>query len=201
MTWKPDYLAVADVKAFLRVTDTVDDAQFGSWITAASRAVDRACNRQFGSVVAPVARTYRRAPFYDATTGLFVLEIDDVMTTTGMTINGTAVASYSGAVMLPDNAPADGLPWTRLGLTSWPTLSTPGAPIVNTLVAQWGWTAVPAQVPAACELQVARWNFRRDAPAGVAGSPDQGSEIRLLAKLDPDVATTLAGLVRPRKVA
>lgn len=201
MTWKPDYITAADVKAYLRVTDTVDDAQFASWVTAASRAVDRACNRQFGLAAAPVARVYRRAPFYDYTTGLFVLEIDDLMSTSGLTINGTAYASFSGAVLLPDNAPADGLPWTHLGLTSWPTLSTPGAPILNTLVATWGWTTVPAQVPAACELQVARWNFRRDAPAGVAGSPDQGSEIRLLAKLDPDVATTLAGLVRPRKVA
>jgi hypothetical protein len=199
VTWQPDYLTVANVKAYLRVTDTVDDVQLASWVTAASRAIDRACNRQFGLVAAPVARTYRRAPFYDNTTGLFVLEIDDVMTTTGMTVNGIAYAS-SGAVLLPDNAPADGLPWTRIGFLSWPVLPTPGSPISNVLVAPWGWSAVPAQVPAACELQVARWNFRRDAPAGVAGSPDQGSEIRLLAKLDPDVATTLAGLSRPRKV-
>lgn len=201
MTWKPDYIAAADLRDYLRVTDTVDDVVLASWATTSSRAVDRATNRQFGQLAAPAARVYRRAPVYDPTTGLFVLEIDDLMDATGLTINGTAYASYAGAVLLPDNAPADGLPWTRLGLTAWPTLSTPGAPILNTLVARWGWSAVPAQVPIACKLQGARWNFRRDAPAGVAGSPDQGSEIRLLAKLDPDVATTLAGLVRRRRVA
>jgi hypothetical protein len=54
-------------------------------------------------------------------------------------------------------------------------------------------------VLAAAKLQCARWNFRRDAPAGVAGSPDQGSEIRLLSRLDPDVAVSLAGLSRPRR--
>lgn len=199
MTWKPDYLTVADVKAYLHVTDSVDDVQFQSWVTAASRAIDRATNRQFGQVAAPLARTYRRSPYYDATTGLFTLEIDDLMTTAGLLVNGVAYAS-SGATLLPDNAPADGLPWTAIGFIAWPVLSTPGAPIVNVLTGQWGWSAVPAQVPAAGELQVARWNFRRDAPAGVAGSPDQGSEIRLLAKLDPDVATTLAGLSRRRRV-
>jgi hypothetical protein len=199
VAWKPDYLITADVKTYLRVTDSVDDALFASWITASSRAVDRATNRQFGQVAAPVARTYRRAPFYDATTGLFTLEIDDLMTTAGFLVDGIAYAS-SGTVLLPDNAPADGRPWTHLGFTAWPVLSTPGAPISHVLTGQWGWSAVPAQVPNACQLQVARWNFRRDAPAGVAGSPDQGSEVRLLAKLDPDVATTLAGLSRPRKV-
>lgn len=201
MTWKPDYITAADLKAYLRVTDTVDDVELAAWATASSRAVDRACNRQFGQLAAPAARVYRRAPAYDLTTGLFVLEIDDLMISTGLTINGTAYAAYAGAVLLPDNAPADGLPWTRLGMTAWPTLSTPGAPILNTLVGQWGWSTVPTQVLQACKLQAARWNFRRDAPSGVAGSPDQGSELRLLAKLDPDVATVLSGLVRRRKVA
>lgn len=199
MTWKPDYVTAADVKAYLRVTDTVDDVYLALWATASSRAVDRACNRQFGLEPAPIARTYRRQPFYDVATGLFTLEIDDLMTTAGLLVNGTAYAS-SGAVLLPDNAPADGRPWTHLGLLSWPVQSTPGAPISNVLTGRWGWTTVPTQVPTACYLQAARWNFRRDAPAGVAGSPDQGSEIRLLSKLDPDVATTLSGLGRPRKV-
>lgn len=200
MVWKPDYITSADVKAYLRVTDTVDDAQFSGWATAASRAVDRACNRQFGSVAAPVARTYRRPPAYDPTTGLFVLDIDDVQSSAGLLVNGTAYAS-SVTTLMPDNAPADGRPWTRLGFTSWPVMQSPGGPIVNVITAAWGWTAVPVQVVQACLLQCARWNFRRDAPSGVAGSPDQGSEVRLLAKLDPDVATVLAGLPRPRKAA
>jgi len=201
VTWAPDYLTLAALKSWLRVTDTVDDAEFPTWITAASRAIDRACNRQFGQLAAPTAITYRRPPVLDLTTGLFVLQIHDLQTTTGMLINGTAFASYAGAVMLPEDAPMRGLPWTALGLTAWPTLSTPGAPITNIITAQYGWSAVPAQVTAAARLQVSRWNFRREAPAGTAGSPDQGSEIRLLAKLDPDVATTLSGLTRRRWVA
>jgi hypothetical protein len=72
--------------------------------------------------------------------------------------------------------------------------------VSTVVVAQWGWTAVPAQVIAAAKLQSNRWNKRRNSPLGVAGSPEQGSEIRLLARLDPDVATVLAGLSRRRRV-
>jgi hypothetical protein len=200
MTWAPDYVTAANVASYLRVTDNVDDTWFTTWASASSRAVDRACNRQFGQLAAPAARVYRRRPAYNADTGLWVLEVDDFMDTTGMLINGVAYAS-SGVTLLPDNAAAEGRPWTRIGFTSWPVQPVAGSPVPYTITARWGWSAVPSQVPAACYLQCARWNFRRDAPAGVAGSPDQGSEIRLLARLDPDVATTLTGLARPRRSA
>lgn len=200
MPWKPDYTTLAPTKEYLRVADTVDDTQLAVWITAASRAIDRKTNRQFGSVAAPVTRTYRRTPAYDPTTGLWLLEIDDLQDATGLTINGVAYAS-AGATLLPDNAAADGVPYERVGMGSWPVASSPGAPMLNTLTSQrWGWPAFPTQVPAAVWLQINRWASRRDSPYGIAGSPDQGSEMRLLAKLDPDVATTLAGLSRRRRV-
>jgi hypothetical protein len=52
---------------------------------------------------------------------------------------------------------------------------------------------VPAEVKLATELQASRWAKRRDAPFGVAGSPELGSELRILAKLDPDVEILLGG--------
>jgi hypothetical protein len=199
MTWKPDYVTAVQVADFLRISDTVDNTQFGMWATAASRAVDDKTNRQFGQLAAPAARTYRRPAVYNPASGLWELEIDDVQDVTGMLVAGVAYAS-AGAVLLPDNAPADGKPWERLGFTMQPLLPTAGAPMTTVITARWGWTTVPAQVTGACYLQSARWAARRDAPFGIAGSPDQGSEIRLLAKLDPDVATTLAGLSRRRRV-
>ncbi len=199
MAWKPDYLTLADIKGYARIDDTVDDAELAIWITAASRAIDKKTNRQFGQLAAPAARTYRRTPVYDPTTGLWVLEIDDVQDVTGMLVNGVAYAS-SGATLLPDNAPADGLPWERIGFTAWPTPSYPGSPVTNVLMARWGWQAIPSQVVGAGKLQISRWTARRDSPYGISGSPDTGGEMRLLAKLDPDVATTLAGLSRRRRV-
>jgi hypothetical protein len=191
VAWAPDYVTTSDVKTYLNVTDTLDDTLLGVWATAASRAVDRVTNRQFGKLSVAAARTYRRPAYYNPTTSLWQVDIDDVADLTGLLVGGVAYAS-SGAVLLPDNAPADSRPWTALGFTTCPT-----SPLVVTAI--YGWASVPTQVTAACYLQAARWNFRRNAPAGVAGSPDQGSEVRLLAKLDPDVATTLVGLRRRRK--
>lgn len=193
MPWAPDYITTADLKSYLDISDTVDDVQLATWCTAASRAIDKRCNRQFGQLSVAAARTYRRPATYDVESCLFLVELDDVQDVTGLTVNAVAYAS-SGAVLLPDNAPADGRPWTRLGFTTYPTM-----PLV--VVARWGWSAVPAQVVGAAKLQANRWNARRRSPLGVAGSPDQGSEMRLLARLDPDVSTSLAGLSRRRRVA
>lgn len=198
MPWKPDYLTLADVKGYARISDTVDDAELAIWITAASRAIDNLCNRQFGQVPGPVARTYRRPAPLNPLTGLWELEIDDLQDTTGLLVNGVAYAS-SGAVLLPDNAAAEGVPYTRIGLISQPVLSSPGAPYTNVLIGRWGWTAVPVQVVGAGKLQVSRWAARRDSPYGIAGSPESGSELRLLARLDPDVRTSLMGLSRRRR--
>jgi hypothetical protein len=199
VAWKPDYISATDVAAYLRVDDTVDNVEFGIWATASSRAFVKRTNRQFGQLAAPAARTYRRTPYLDRVSGLWVLEIDDVQDVTGLLVNGVAYAS-SGAVLLPDNAPADGEPWQRLGFVTWPFPSFPGQPQTNVVTARWGWTAIPSQVIAAAKLQCSRWNSRRDSPFGIAGSPESGSEMRLLARLDPDVATTLLGLSRRRRV-
>lgn len=198
MAWKPDYVTVADAKAYLRIADTVDDAQLALWVTAASRAVDKRCNRQFGLATAAVARTYRRPPNYNPVSGLWELEVDDLMVTP--TLVGTGAWASAGWTLLPDSAALEGIPWQRIGTTSQPVMVSPGAPYPVLVTAQWGWTTVPAQVQTAVLLQVARWYARRDSPLGVAGSPDLGSEIRLLARLDPDVSTTLAGLSRRRAV-
>jgi hypothetical protein len=202
MPWKPDYITVAQASAYLQIPvgDTVDDVELQVWVTSASRAIDRFCNRQFGQLAAPAARVYHRPAVYDATEGLWCLEIDDVQDITAATVNGVAFAS-SGAVMLPRNAPADGLPWEQIGFSSMPADTAPGAPVLATLSMRWGWATQPAQVGGAARLQVSRWNFRRNAPAGYAGSPDSGSEQRLFSKLDPDVKTTLLGLRRRRMVA
>lgn len=199
MPWKPDYITTAQLKSYLDISDTVDDVEMAVWCTASSRAIDDRCNRQFGQLAAPAARIYRRAPILNPETGLWEMEIDDVQDVTGALVNGVAYAS-SGAVLLPDNAPADGEPWTRIGFTACPTPSYAGTPVTNVITMRWGWTAVPTQVVAAAKLQSNRWNARRRSPFGTAGSPDQGSEIRLLARLDPDVATVLAGLSRRRRV-
>lgn len=192
MPWAPDYISDEEAADFVRAPGVGLD-ELATWCTAASTAINKRCNRQFGKVDTLTERTYRRPAVWSSALGLYLVEVDDVQDVTGMTVGGTAYAD-SGAVLLPDDAPERGRPYERLGFESRPT-----SPMVA--VALWGWTAVPAGVVGAAKLQVSRWSSRRDSPYGVAGSPTDGSEIRLLSRLDPDVATTLAGLSRRRRVA
>lgn len=192
MPWAPDYVTSADLKGDLRITDNGDDAQVARAITAASRAVDRATNRQFGLVDAAEDRIYpaswRR--------GRWLVKIDDLMTETGFTVT-TVDGTVTAYRLHPVNAAAEGRPWTRLVIDPASPVQPTGEPYEEiTVTAKFGWATVPDTVKEATLLQASRFFKRRDAPFGVAGSPDQGSEMRLLAKVDPDVAVMLADYVR-----
>lgn len=188
MTWKPDYATLAELKSYLRIQHTDDDVFLALWVTATSRNVDDFCHRQFGQVAAPEARTYPSV--WDRHQAKYIVEIDDLMTTVGLTVaaasTGAAVTAYK---LGPANALLKGKPYEQL------TTTAVGGDLVVT--ASWGWTpgsAGPTQAKAGLLLQAARLAARRDSPFGIAGSPTVpgSSEIRLLAQLDPDFRTTLA---------
>lgn len=187
MTWKPDYTTTSAVKAYLRISDTDDDAQLAVFITAASRAIDKWCGRQFGVVAALETREYEGK--WDPSIGKTVYEIDDVMDIDDMTVVVTSDASdITDYELWPLNADKKGRPFTQLR-----TSATKSRLTVDAL---WGWTAIPSEVVNATLLQVARLAARRDSPYGVAGSPSDGSEARLLASVDPDVKVVLDDLKR-----
>lgn len=198
MAWAPDYVTLVAQKNYLRITDNVDDTDLAVGITASSRAIDDHCNRQFGKVDVAEARVYTARPDYDR--GRWVVAIDDLQTTAGLvvTIGGVAVTDYT---LEPRNAVLEGKAWTHLvlGTDAEATPSRDDEYLVS-MTAVWGWTAFPVSVVNACKLQTSRFHARRDSPFGIAGSPDQGSELRLLARLDPDVAVSLRGYRRPRRV-
>jgi hypothetical protein len=122
--------------------------------------------------------------------------VDDVqdITAAAVTVDGVTVAAgASGYRWWELNAVAKGSPYTALRFAERPYGEVG-------LSAKFGWTSVPASVPAAVRFQVNRWFIRRESPYGVAGSPDAGTEVRLGARLDPDTRTILAGgrVVRAR---
>ena len=179
MAWAPDYTDLATLKSYLRISDTVDDVELALYITAASRSIDVSTNRQFGVVASAEARKY--VSVYDRHRSLYVINIDDLMTTTGLVVDneaGTTLAS-SDYTLEPLNAAQESKPWTQI--------TTSDSEGIFDITGLWGWAAVPDTVEAATLLQAARFFQRRNAPFGVAGSPETGSEVRLLDKLDPDV--------------
>lgn len=188
MTWAPDYSDVATVRSYIRSgLDSDSDAFIASWITATSRNVDDFCGRQFGNTGTLQARVYD--PVFDRALGKQVYEIDDVQNLTGMTVaTGATVQAATGFTLWPRNAVANGMPYTQLRTSAFSGTIT--------ATAVWGWTTVPAAAPTGLLLQAARLAKRRDSPFGVAGSPTDGSELRLLAQLDPDFRTTLKPFMR-----
>lgn len=192
MSLRPDYVTLAQLKARLRVDDTADDDELERNITSASRAIDDHCNRQFGLADTPTE--YIATVWGRDRCGRLLASIPDLMTGVGLsvTVDGTMVDA-ADVVLTPRNAPLDGLPWTGVRVDA-----SLGEVAVT---ARWGWTAVPVPVQEATLLQASRFNIRRDSPFGIAGSPDNGNELRLLARVDADVAVALRGLVRPRRPA
>lgn len=211
MSWAPDYCTSDELKAYVRipVDDTEDDDQVALAVTASSRAIDRATGRQFGNVDAPVDRFYTaqwRQPM--ALHGHWQGEIDDLMDITDMVValdeagdeTFSTVLTTTDFVLLDRNAPADARPWTGIRLQRSVSFVVPfpfgqrhhGSENMK-ITAAWGWTSVPPTIKNATLLQGSRLLSRRDSPYGVAGSPEAGNEIRLLPKLDPDVAL----MVRP----
>jgi hypothetical protein len=194
MAWKPAYAAVADLRTYLDVpapggSPTLQEARDTTNMTlaleTASRSIDRYCGRQFGVVSAAVARLYTAEWNYVANAHEAI--IDDVMTTTNMVVEASdvAVTDYD---LLPLNAAGIVRPWTMIRFGE--SVSTTLGQIEVT--ALWGWTAVPDSIKNATLLQATRLFKRKASPFGIAGSPEMGSELRLLAKLDPDVAVMVA---------
>lgn len=188
MSLYPDYTTVSEVKALLGVSDTVDDAAIGIAITAASRAIDQHCLRQFGSAEGEVREYDIRGR---------TVAIEDVTNVTGVAVRTrwdtteTALTAGTGYRLLPLNAARQGKPYTHLELY---TEYSPDH--VLEVTGTVGWTSVPTPIEAACQIQALRLFKRKDSPFGVAGSPELGSEIRLLAKVDPDVAVLVQGFRR-----
>lgn len=198
MAWAPDYITAVQLKHYVRVLDTDDDVEIGVAITAASRAIDDHCNRQFGKVAAPEARRY--TAYYDYDRCRWVVDIDDLADVTGLVIAVTDVGTIDSYDLEPVNAIAEGMVWTRLLIKSDSSATPTGKPNEIDMTAPWGWPAFPVPVTQAGYLQSSRFLSRRDSPYGIAGSPDQGSEMRLLSRVDPDVGVSLRRYRRPRKV-
>jgi hypothetical protein len=195
MAWAPDYATTAELKAYVRISDSADDVQCALAVTAASRAIDQATNRQFGLATAAEDRYYTAR--WDRRRCRWVVDIDDLQTSTGLTVSvdtnddGTYPDLVTEYAMRPVNAVAEAQPWTEVVVHPTSTIMPTALEAGVEVHAKFGWTAVPTVIKQACLLQASRILMRRDSPFGIAGSPEAGSELRLLAKVDPDVEVSL----------
>jgi hypothetical protein len=194
------YASTAQIKAALRITDSVDDSLINMAGSAASELIDGYCGRSFGTV---------EATRYFAAEDAYVLRVDDIAGT-AVTIQTSDYDPPQWEVtwgtddyqLEPLNQYMDGLTWpyTRIravGDYLWPfDFAEIGVKITTT----WGWPSVPSVITQAAVIQASRIFKRLDSPLGVAGFGDMGA-IRVSRQLDPDVAQLVAPYVRYSGVA
>jgi len=176
----PTYASLQDLKTYLRITDTTDDALLQSALDSSSRQIEEQhCNRVFYPSTTATARTYYPRDAYNVV-------VDDFWTTTGLIVaidtadNGsysTVLTLTTDYIVKPTN-PRVGWPQNQIMSVnlSLPFLAS-RRPSVQ-VTAKWGWPAVPDLVRRAC-IQLAEEDFKmKGAPFGVAGV-DQFGPIRV----------------------
>jgi hypothetical protein len=187
------YCTLADLKAALRVQDSIDDSLLELAIESASREIDGYCERVFYSTTA--TRVY-------APTNIYTVTTDDIISVTTLKSSSDGVTyditwQTSDYQLEPLNGVAGGLvtPYTRIRATGnylMPTFSVGTFYELEALiqvVGVFGWSAIPAAIRQATVILAMRLFKRLDSPMGVI-SNDLGS--MRVGRQDPDVEALVA---------
>lgn len=180
------YAALADLKQYLNVTGTTEDARLETAIESASRAIDTFTRRRFYSVSG--VRYFAAEPDFSEA----VLMDDDLLTVTEVATDDQNTRSYtawsaSDYELEPVNS---GPPYTQIRVAPQSVKRFPVWPRGVRVTGTWGFSATaPQAVADACVIMAARYYKRKDAPFGVVGTPELGL-MRITAR-DHDVAPLL----------
>lgn len=190
------YCTLQEIKAAARITDAVDDALLEICVEAASRQIDRACDRIFYNAGSAV-RVY-------LPTDPYAVEIDDLISLTSLKTSSAADQDFdvtwtsSDYELHPLNGRVGGSysPYTDIKAIGdylfpiWTTSTTNSNEATVQVTGVWGWNAVPIDIKQATILLGMRLFKRYDSPLGVAGFGDIGA-IRV-GRIDPDVDALIA---------
>lgn len=185
------YATLNEVKAALRLTDSVDDTLLERAIESASRRIDGYCGRWFYKTSATAVNIYPINEYLVA----FPRDVSNTSITIKIDTNadGTYATTLTQGVdyiLEPTDAALRGYPYTHarmVGGQTFPLEVTPSFPTVQ-VAAQWGWNAVPSDVNQACVLLAMRQFARLNAALGVVGFADMAITVRAV---DPDVRDLL----------
>jgi hypothetical protein len=187
------YCSLSDVKAALRLTDTVDDSLLEISIEAAAREIDGWCERVFYTTNA--TRVYRP----DASN---VVQIDDCQSVTTLKTDSDGDGTYNQTWETTDFelSPLNGLvgglstPFYAVRATGDYTFNSGAYSEASVqIVGVWGYATVPTAVRQANLLLSMRQFKRYDSPTGVMGFGDM---IARVGRVDPDVEKLLAPFKR-----
>lgn len=184
------YTTLNEVKAILRITDSVDDSLLETCVESASRQIDTHCERVF---------TTGTATRYYVPNDSYVTEIDDLVTLTSLKTTSDGKGTYDVTWTNLDYQlePLNGLvggkysPYTHIRAVGDYLFTTLGGETTVQVTGLFGYgTAIPSDVKQACNLLAIRQYKRYDSPLGVAGFGDIG--VVRVSRVDPDIESLLA---------
>lgn len=187
------YATLQQIKAAVRITDTVDDSLLEMAVEAASRMIDAECDRNFFSS-GTATRDY-------VPNDSHVVDTDDLTTIVSVKIDDAGEGTFPIELQTSDyqaepvNQRVSGnfFPVTRLRMIGDYLLPIWYGQATVRIEGVFGFTPTPIQVTQACVIQASRIFKRLDSPLGVAGFGDMGA--MRVGKTDPDVSM----LIRPFK--
>lgn len=192
------YATLAEVKAALRVTDSLDDSLLEMAVESASRLVDGYCGREFYNA-GTVTRVY-------TPNDNFVTDLDDFISISSLKISSLADGNFDLTWTTDDyqteplNGVIDGVrfPIDRVRAVGDYLFVTLGDRATVQVTGVAGWSAVPIQVKQATVIQSLRIFKRLDSPLGITFG--ELGAMRVGMRLDPDVAQLVEPLRRIRNI-
>jgi hypothetical protein len=189
------YATLAQIKASLRITDSVDDDLLELAIETASREIDGVCERQFFQTA--VTRVYAPRDSY-------VTEIDDLVSVTSIKTSSAADGIFDTTwtnndyQLEPLNGVAGGLsvPQNVIRAVGDYTFPIDGQEATVQVIGTFGFSAIPTAIEQATVILGSRIFKRNDAPLGVTGFGDLG--VIRVTKIDPDVEAMIMPYKRIR---
>lgn len=197
------YATLSELKDSLTIDDTADDPELEIALNAAVDLIDKFCKRHFREIDTndDSAKTTR---VFTPTSARLAL-IQDAAKVDSVENRQTPTSSYetvdaSDYEVRPANAGADDRPFTRLSRVTgwWPE----GHDSVR-VTAWYGWPKTPKTIKQATIMQASRLvKSAKDAPLGIAPVAGfEGTAVRLMNKLDPNVELLIRPYVRTSAVA
>ena len=195
------YITLAELKTYLGISGSGQDANLENAIEGASREIDAICGRFFFQTSSevkyftPISRTYLEIPDLSSTSGLEVKidTNDDGTHDTTLTIN---TDFYLKPLDAGENE-VEGVerqPYTHIFILDSRSSERFDPDIVKSVkvTGLWGFSGKPNAIKQATFIQSARLFKRKDAPFSSYGGQDTGS-ISLQGRIDPDALELIKG--------
>ena len=186
------YCSLNQIKAALRITDSVDDGLLEMAVESASRMIDSECDRNFFS--ASATRDFVPSDPY-------TVDTDDLTAITSVKIDDQGDRTFLITLQTSDyqtepvnqRVSGNAFPVYRLRMIGDYLLPIWGQQATVRIQGTYGFTPVPTQITQATVIQAGRIFKRLDSLLGFAGFSDMG--VARVGRVDPDVAA----MIRPFK--